>query len=91
MGASTPRTSNPGPAPDVQGGKEAQAMQQLPPFPDDNPEPSTPGQPTPPGRPSEAPNENPPTTPDIDVPSPSQPATDPSPTPISPVGGGAVA
>jgi hypothetical protein len=39
-----------------------------------------------PGQPSETPSETPPTTPDIDVPSPSQPGVDPSPTPISPVG-----
>ena len=44
------------------------------------PEPSQPGQPT------EAPNEAPPMSPDIDVPAPSSPATDPSPTPISPIG-----
>ncbi|HEU4704452.1 MAG TPA: hypothetical protein VFS45_01905 [Sphingomicrobium sp.] len=65
---------------------DSRAMQQLPPFPDETPEPPQPGQPSQPGRPSEAPNESPPTAPDIDVPSPSQPATDPSPTPISPVG-----
>jgi len=59
-------------------------MQQLPPFPDNNPpEPSQPGQPTTPGQPTETPSETPPTGPDIDVPSPSQPGTDPSPTPIS--------
>ena len=55
-------------------------MQQLPPFPEDTPEPSQPGQP------SEAPNEAPPQTPDVDVPAPSTPGTEPSPTPISPVG-----
>ncbi len=55
-------------------------MQQLPPFPNETPEPSQPGQP------SEAPNEAPAQTPDVDVPAPSNPGTDPSPTPISPVG-----
>ena len=49
------------------------------PRPDDVPEPTQPGQP------SESPNELPPMTPDIDVPEPSWPVTDPSPTPISPV------
>jgi hypothetical protein len=66
-------------------------MQQLPPFPDDAPgyepvEPSTPGQPTEPGTPSEAPSESPPMAPDVDVPAPNQPGTQPSPTPISPTG-----
>jgi hypothetical protein len=51
-------------------------MQQLPPFPDNNPpEPSQPGQPSEPGRPTETPSETPPTGPDIDVPSPAQPST----------------
>ena len=58
-------------------------MQQLPPFPQ---EPSTPGQPAQPGQPSEAPHETPHTAPDVDVPSPTQPGVNPSPTPISPVG-----
>ena len=44
-------------------------MQQLPPFPDETPEPSTPGQPTP------APREEPPQPPDIDVPAPPTPGT----------------
>ena len=61
-------------------------MQQLPPFPEETPEPSEPGQPTQPGQPSEAPQEAPPSGPDIDVPSPASPGNDPSPTPISPVG-----
>ena len=66
-------------------------MQQLPPFPDDQPgtepvEPSRPGQPEPPAQPTPAPAEEPGTTPSIDVPSPSTPGIDPSPTPISPVG-----
>lgn len=69
-------------------------MQQLPPFPDDQPgnEPSnpnpgtTPAQPSQPGQPSEAPTEEPVTSPDVDVPSPASPGTDPNPTPISPVG-----
>ena len=40
-------------------------MQQLPPFPDNNPpEPSQPGQPSTPGQPTETPNETPPTGPD---------------------------
>jgi hypothetical protein len=55
------------------------AMQQLPPFPEDTPEPSQPAQP------SEAPSEAPVETPDVDVPAPSTPGTQPSPTPISPV------
>ena len=42
---------------------------QLPPFPSE------------PAEPSEAPNEAPPSTPDIDVPAPSSPGTDPSTTP----------
>ncbi len=50
------------------------------PRPDGLPEPSQPGQP------SETPTESPATTPDIDVPAPSSPGNDPSPTPISPVG-----
>ncbi len=58
-------------------------MQQIP----ETPEPPMPGQPSQPGKPTETPNETPHTTPDIDVPSPSQPGVDPSPTPISPVGG----
>ena len=52
----------------------------------DNPRPDELPEPTHPGQPSEAPNETPPMTPDIDVPSPSTPSIDPSPTPISPVG-----
>jgi len=55
-------------------------MQELPPIPEQKPEPPMPGKPT------ETPNETPHTAPDIDIPSPSQPNTDPSPTPISPVG-----
>ena len=50
------------------------------PRPDELPGPSEPGQPT------EAPSEAPGFSPDVDVPSPSSPGTDPSPTPISPVG-----
>jgi hypothetical protein len=66
-------------------------MQQLPPFPDDAPgfepdTPSDPAQPSQPGQPTEAPAEAPGTQPAIDVPSPASPGTDPSPTPISPVG-----
>ena len=49
------------------------------------PAPETP-QPSQPGQPTEAPVETPPQRPDVDVPSPSTPGTDPSPTPISPVG-----
>jgi hypothetical protein len=60
--------------------KETLIMQQLPPFPHETPEPSTPGQPTP------APHEEPPQTPDIDVPAPPVPGTEPPATPISPVG-----
>jgi hypothetical protein len=50
------------------------------PRPDGLPEPSQPGQP------SEAPNEFPPASPDIDMPDPGSPGIDPSPTPISPIG-----
>jgi hypothetical protein len=50
------------------------------PRPDELPEPSEPG------RPSEAPNESPPSTPDIDVPTPNSPSTEPSTTPMSPIG-----
>ena len=46
---------------------------QLPPFPSE------------PGQPTEAPSEAPPSSPDIDVPAPASPSTDPSPTPISPI------
>jgi hypothetical protein len=56
------------------------------PRPDDLPSQPEPAQPTPPAQPSEAPNEAPPTAPDVDVPAPSSPGIDPSPTPISPVG-----
>ena len=61
-------------------------MQQLPPFPDDAPgfEPVEP-QPGQPGQPSEAPAETPPQGPDIDVPAPSVPGTQPPTTPISPI------
>lgn len=59
---------------------EEKIMQQLPPFPDDMPQPSQPGQP------SEAPSETPPQGPDIDVPSPSSPGTEAPTTPISPIG-----
>ena len=55
-------------------------MQQLPPFPDETPQPSQPGQP------SEAPSETPPQGPDIDVPSPANPGTEPPSTPMSPIG-----
>jgi hypothetical protein len=50
------------------------------PRPDELPGPSEPGSPT------EAPNESPPSAPDIDVPAPSSPDTEPSTTPISPIG-----
>ena len=56
-------------------------MQQDPNDPDEPEfEPSEPGQP------SEAPREEPVTTPDIDIPSPSSPGTEAPSTPISPVG-----
>lgn len=63
-------------------------MQQLPPFPDTPSEPSEPIEPQPsqPGQPTETPVETPPVGPDIDVPAPSTPGTEPSPTPISPTG-----
>lgn len=48
--------------------------------------PEQPAQPSQPGQPSEAPAETPVRGPDIDVPSPATPGTQPSPTPISPVG-----
>jgi len=55
--------------------------------PNDPPEPGTePFEPSEPGQPSEAPREEPGTTPDIDVPSPSSPGTEAPSTPISPVG-----
>ena len=60
-------------------------MQQLPPFPDQPSEPATPIEPQP-GGPSPAPAETPPIGPDIDVPAPSVPGTQPPSTPISPVG-----
>ncbi|MEO7635029.1 MAG: hypothetical protein ABIS38_05225 [Sphingomicrobium sp.] len=58
-------------------------MQQLPPFPDNDPAPDTPSEP---GGPSEAPAEAPAGNPNIDVPSPSSPGTEAPTTPISPVG-----
>jgi hypothetical protein len=68
-------------------------MQQLPPFPDDvpgyepvEPQPGQPAQPSQPGQPSEAPAETPPQGPDIDIPAPSVPGTQPPTTPISPIG-----
>ena len=61
-------------------------MQQLPPFPDDEPGQSPDVEPSQPGQPSEAPAETPPAAPDIDVPSPSSPGIEPPTTPISPVG-----
>jgi len=60
-------------------------MQQLPDEPLTTPVPSTP-EPAQPGQPTEPPPETPTHAPDIDVPSPPSPATDPSPGPISPVG-----
>jgi len=64
---------------------EKEIMQQLPPFPDtpSNPEPIEPSQP---GQPTPAPQETPPHGPDVDVPSPPSPGTEPPTTPISPVG-----
>ncbi|RST31166.1 hypothetical protein HMF7854_10205 [Sphingomonas ginkgonis] len=60
-------------------------MQQLPPFPDQQPgQPEYTPEPSLPGGPSPAPAENPPGGPDIDVPSPSTPGTAPPTTPISP-------
>src|SRR4029079_2029939 len=68
--------------------KERPAMPQLPPFPDEPGQPSEPVEPQPsqPGRPSEAPAEEPGHTPNIDVPSPPAPGTEPRTTQISPVG-----
>ena len=63
-------------------------MQQLPPVPEEpSPLPGVP-QPTQPGQPTHVPSEEPGSTPNIDVPSPQTPGTEPSPTPISPVGRG---
>jgi hypothetical protein len=75
-------------------------MQQLPPFPDDQPgfspgpeaEPGNPGTPAQPStapaeaQPSTAPAEAPQEAPAIDVPSPSTPGTEAPSTPISPIG-----
>ena len=63
-------------------------MQQLPPFPDEPGQPSEPIEPQPcqPAPRSEAPSKTPPVGPDIDVPAPSTPGTEPPTTPISPVG-----
>jgi hypothetical protein len=64
-------------------------LQQLPPFPDNDPGPSEPGQPSQPSappQPSEAPAEAPGSDPNIDVPSPSSPGTEAPTTPISPIG-----
>src|SRR5690348_8434084 len=59
------------------------AMQQHPPPPE---HPEQPPEPSQPGQPSEPPPETPVHTPDIDVPVPPSPRTDPTPGPISPVG-----
>ena len=59
-------------------------MQQLPPFPDNDPAPGTP-QPAQPAQPSHAPAEEPGHDPNIDVPSPGAPDRQPPTTPISPV------
>lgn len=56
------------------------------PRPDELPPEPGPPEPSQPGQPSEAPAEAPPTGPDVDIPSPSTPGIDPSPTPISPIG-----
>jgi hypothetical protein len=63
--------------------KENETVQQLPPIPE---EPGTPSpQPSPPAQPTPAPAEEPGTTPNIDVPSPASPGTQPPTTPVSPV------
>src|SRR5690348_1959183 len=62
--------------------KRENRMQQHPP---ETP-PRTPAQPSQPGQPVEPPPETPPQGPDVDVPTPPSPGTDPSPGPISPVG-----
>jgi hypothetical protein len=56
-------------------------MQQLPPFPDNDPSPDSPQ----PAQPSHAPAEEPGHDPNIDVPSPGAPDRQPPTTPISPV------
>jgi hypothetical protein len=56
-------------------------MQQLPPFPDNDPSPDSPQ----PAQPSHAPAEEPGHNPNIDVPSPGAPDRQPPTTPISPV------
>ena len=61
-------------------------MQQLPPFPEEHsPSPGTP-EPSQPGQPTHAPAEEPGQVPNIDVPSPASPGTQPPTTPVSPVG-----
>ena len=60
-------------------------MQQLPDEPPTTPVPATP-EPSQPGKPIEPPPGIPAHEPDIDVPSPPVPGTNPSPGPISPVG-----
>jgi len=70
-------------------GQESQSMQQPPPTPDQpsHEPPATPDPaPAQPGQPSEAPPEEPGHNPNIDVPSPQTPGTQPPTTPISPVG-----
>jgi hypothetical protein len=57
-------------------------MQQNPP---ERPVPQ-PAPPSEPGRPGPVPSETPPTRPDIDVPAPPAPGTQPNAPPISPVG-----
>src|SRR5205085_11785218 len=57
-------------------------MQQLPPFPDNPATPPETPEPSQPGQPTEPPPETPPQGPDIDVPRPPSPGTDPSPGPI---------
>ena len=61
------------------------SMQQLPNEPATTPAPATPDPPQP-GQPVQPPPETPTHAPDIDVPSPVSPGTNPNPGPISPVG-----
>jgi hypothetical protein len=59
-------------------------MQQQPTVPETPPQ--TPAEPSQPGQPIQPPPETPPQGPDIDVPTPASPGTNPAPGPISPVG-----
>ena len=83
-GASHPRLAATDPAVNAFLCEKEIVLQQLPPFPEEPAQPPEPAEPSTPGSPTHAPSETPPVGPDVDVPAPSQPGTDPSPTPISP-------